>query len=108
MVIYYTISKISINHSNTRPNRRELSGYRREAFYPCYGLAEATLIVSGSTKGTKPIVRTFSGTDLSQSRVVEVSADHEDARPLVGCGHNLPDGDIAIVEPNTLTTRPMG
>ena len=22
-------------------------GFRREAFYPCYGLAEATLIVSG-------------------------------------------------------------
>ncbi|NMO23678.1 AMP-binding protein, partial [Pyxidicoccus fallax] len=26
-------------------------GFRREAFYPCYGLAEATLIVSGGEKG---------------------------------------------------------
>ena len=25
-------------------------GFRREAFYPCYGLAEATLIVSGGFK----------------------------------------------------------
>src|SRR6202000_1462533 len=29
-------------------------GFRREAFYPCYGLAEATLIVSGGRGGTTP------------------------------------------------------
>jgi acyl-CoA synthetase (AMP-forming)/AMP-acid ligase II len=31
-------------------------GFRREAFYPCYGLAEATLIVSGGRRDTPPIV----------------------------------------------------
>src|SRR5271163_3902386 len=29
-------------------------GFRREAFYPCYGLAEATLIVSGGRRDTPP------------------------------------------------------
>lgn len=30
------------------------AGFRRDALYPCYGLAEATLMVSGSTPGTAP------------------------------------------------------
>ncbi len=31
-------------------------GFRREAFYPCYGLAEATLIVSGGRRDEPPAV----------------------------------------------------
>src|SRR3984957_9573785 len=31
-------------------------GFRREAFYPCYGLAAATLIVSGGRRDTPPTV----------------------------------------------------
>ena len=31
-------------------------GFRREAFYPCYGLAEATLIVSGGRRMAGPRV----------------------------------------------------
>ena len=34
-------------------------GFRREAFYPCYGLAEATLIVSGGYKDASPSIRDF-------------------------------------------------
>ena len=34
----------------------EPCGFRREAFYPCYGLAEATLIVSGGLKAAAPVV----------------------------------------------------
>ena len=35
-------------------------GFRREAFYPCYGLAEATLLVSGGRAFHPPIVRRWS------------------------------------------------
>jgi acyl-CoA synthetase (AMP-forming)/AMP-acid ligase II len=31
-------------------------GFRREAFYPCYGLAEATLLVSGGQRSEPPAV----------------------------------------------------
>lgn len=31
-------------------------GFRREAFFPCYGLAEATLLVSGGPQGSLPVV----------------------------------------------------
>ena len=37
----------------------EPCGFRREAFYPCYGLAEATLLVSGGLKANPPVVRTL-------------------------------------------------
>ena len=32
-------------------------GFRREAFYPCYGLAEATLFVTGAAHGSAPVPR---------------------------------------------------
>src|SRR6185503_16789417 len=32
-------------------------GFRREAFYPCYGLAEATLFVSGGPKESAPAIK---------------------------------------------------
>ncbi len=37
----------------------EPCGFRREAFYPCFGLAEATLIVSGGYVDRPPVVRTL-------------------------------------------------
>jgi amino acid adenylation domain-containing protein len=36
-------------------------GFRREAFYPCYGLAEATLFVAGGRRGQPVTVETFEG-----------------------------------------------
>jgi acyl-CoA synthetase (AMP-forming)/AMP-acid ligase II len=61
-------------------------GFDRSAFYPCYGLAEATLVVSFSDPAGPPVVRSFGA---------------ESARPLVGCGRSAPDQRIAIVDPAT-------
>src|SRR5215204_2011278 len=35
----------------------EPCGFRRSAFYPCYGMAEATLLISGGAKAAEPVVR---------------------------------------------------
>jgi amino acid adenylation domain-containing protein len=78
-------------------------GFRREAFYPCYGLAEATLIVSGGAAPEPPIVRTFRGAALENNRVSETPADQDGARALVGCGRSLEDQQVVIVHPETLT-----
>ncbi len=43
-------------------------GFRPEAFYPCYGLAEATLIVSGGYVGRPPVVRPFDAAALGAAR----------------------------------------
>ena len=76
-------------------------GFRREAFYPCYGLAESTLIVSGGHVKKAPVVRAFDREALAEGRVV--ASDRQDAgsRALVGCGGVLPDEEVLIVDPGT-------
>jgi acyl-CoA synthetase (AMP-forming)/AMP-acid ligase II len=79
-------------------------GFRQEAFYPCYGLAEATLIVSGKRPATQPIVQYFAATELSMHRVkplIEAGQQAEHGRALVSCGQALSGQCIEIVEPGT-------
>jgi len=73
-------------------------GFKRESFYPCYGLAEATLFVSGGIKGKEPVTCTVSAADLSENRVVSAAADGA-GRTLVSCGKSWLDLRIIIVDP---------
>lgn len=81
-------------------------GFRKEAFYPCYGMAETTLLVSGGLKTEAPIIRYFDGKALAENLVVAVNADHEDSRALVGCGRMWLEEEIAIADPLTLKQCP--
>jgi 8-amino-7-oxononanoate synthase len=74
-------------------------GFRREALYPCYGMAETTLIVTGGKKSEPPVVRSFMGKALDEHRIVPVPEDHEDARKLIGCGRIPPGEQVLIVDP---------
>ena len=78
-------------------------GFRLEAFYPAFGLAEATLMVSaGGPKPRAPLFITARASALEQERrVVEVAPDEPGARSLVGCGQPIADTEIAIVDPET-------
>ena len=82
------------------------SGFRREAFAPCYGLAEATLIVSGNEKSAPPVTASFNKKALQKQQVKAADAADQLAHPLAGCGRVLPDMDIAIVDPETRLTCP--
>jgi amino acid adenylation domain-containing protein len=74
-------------------------GFRREAFYPCYGLAEATLFVTGGRREEPPVVRSFDAAELELHRVVETTGEKE--RKLVGCGRTRAGLELAIVDPET-------
>jgi acyl-CoA synthetase (AMP-forming)/AMP-acid ligase II/acyl carrier protein len=82
-------------------------GFRREAFYPCYGLAESTLIVSGGRKADAPVIRSFDAAAFEDHRVQPASSD-ESAKRLVGCGQAQADGVIEIVDPATHTRCAAG
>ncbi len=84
----------------------EPCGFRREAFYPCYGLAEATLMVSGGFKSKPPVVRSFDTKALEHNQVEETAARQDGATEQVGCGGNLLDQQIVIVDPDRLTRCP--
>ena len=73
------------------------AGFDAAAHYPCYGLAEATLMVSGGRPGAPPMVRRFRAVGL-EARRAEESAPGEPRRCLVGCGQPLGDQRVAIVE----------
>lgn len=66
-------------------------GFRPEAIWPCYGLAEATLIVTARKKGT--------GTKVDVGPL---------GNPVVSCGFPIGDEDVRIVDPNTFEEMPPG
>jgi len=74
-------------------------GFTPSAFYPCYGLAEATLMVSGSKRGSGARVETFHNSALTECRVEPVPGDATRARRLVACGSPVGDLRVAIVDP---------
>ncbi len=81
-------------------------GFRREAFYPCYGLAEATLIASGGLKAAPSVTFTVQQAALEHNRVVAASQEDVGTRTLVGCGQSLGGHKIVIVHPETLDRCP--
>jgi len=72
-------------------------GFRREALVPCYGLAEATLMVAGGPAGEGPVRLAVDGAALDDARVVVVPAEERGARVLVGSGRVMPDVALRIV-----------
>ncbi|HEX3984001.1 MAG TPA: fatty acyl-AMP ligase, partial [Acidisoma sp.] len=72
-------------------------GFLREAFYPCYGLAEATLMVTGGGRLREAALD--SPDDASASKK---------AASFAGCGKARDDAKVMIVNPETLRLCPPG
>lgn len=71
--------------------RFEPFGFKAETFYPCYGLAESTLFVTGPRVGDPTVVFERSG-----------------AGQAIGCGKTWCDTRAEIVDQHTLRTLPEG
>jgi amino acid adenylation domain-containing protein len=78
--------------------------FRASAFLPCYGLAEATLMVSGAHWAGEP--RYFNADQLRQGVAAVAESKDEDARPLAASGPILGNQQAIIVDPET--NRPTG
>ena len=81
-------------------------GFRYDAFLPCYGMAETTLIVTGCNKTEAPITMSLDGRALDEHRVVPVAPEHAAARVLVSCGNILPGEDVIVVDPESFDRLP--
>lgn len=82
----------------------EPCGFQPEAFFPCYGLAEATLFVSGNPVVRPPVIKMFAAESLAKHRVEEQAADADvDVQELVSCGTTLLGQETLIVNPETST-----
>jgi acyl-CoA synthetase (AMP-forming)/AMP-acid ligase II len=78
-------------------------GFNPDAFLPGYGLAEATLMVSGKHRGTGFSIKQVDKTCLEQHHVIEVDPHSENAQTLVGCGWVPCEQQAIVVHPERLT-----
>lgn len=80
-------------------------GFDGAAFTPSYGMAEATVYVSGEPD-PRPLTRSVSGAALEAGRLVAASGD-DDATEVVNCGRP-DDFTCRVVDPVTLRVLPEG
>lgn len=80
-------------------------GFRPEAFYPCYGLAEHTLFVTGGEKSRAPVIATMdvgAGSDAENAVVATLrDAMLDETKTVVGCGCPADDSRLLVVDPQT-------
>jgi acyl-CoA synthetase (AMP-forming)/AMP-acid ligase II len=82
-------------------------GFRAQMHHPCYGMAEATLIVSGGGIDEIPTVLRLDADALSAGRAADAGADTQSPpRELVSCGRSIRDEIIRIVDPSTFELCP--
>ena len=79
-------------------------GFDYDAFYPCYGMAEATLIISGGSKNAAIVTKTVQGKALEKNRIKLAEPNEPHPHTLVSCGQGLKDQKLAIANPETMIT----
>ena len=96
------------------------AGLSSDALTPAYGMAEATLAITGKSRGTLPRAESFHADSLQAippiaKRVARPRADRgvdpderKGAVTLVGCGRPMRDTDVRIVQPETRQPLPDG
>ncbi len=75
-------------------------GFRRDAFYPVFGLAEATLLVSANIRPKTPLELRFDARALLERRLRPPS-DDAPVRALVGLGRVHGGMEVAIIDPDS-------
>ncbi|WP_194905956.1 type I polyketide synthase [Catenulispora rubra] len=83
-------------------------GFDRRAFMPCYGLAEATLLVSATLPGQGADASAFDSAALEQGAARPASLGTARRTELVGCGGSADEVSVAVVDPATGRRLPEG
>jgi acyl-CoA synthetase (AMP-forming)/AMP-acid ligase II len=78
-------------------------GFKKSAFYPCYGMAEATLMITGGKKNQPPKVKYLDKVALEKNRVIVTEDNKPGVTSIISAGYSWLDGKIAIVDPQSLT-----
>ena len=78
-------------------------GFKSTAFYPCYGMAEATLMITGGDKAKSPTLKYLDKFALEENKVVIADKSQPGITTIVSAGYPWLDGKIAIVDPDSLT-----
>jgi acyl-CoA synthetase (AMP-forming)/AMP-acid ligase II len=88
-------------------NKFSSCGFRSQFFYPCYGMAEATLMITGGQLDSPIVALDLDAEELLHGRTVPASSSSKSIRTLVGCGWPWLGMDIVIVNPDSLLRCPQ-
>ncbi|OGB53351.1 MAG: hypothetical protein A2503_05285 [Burkholderiales bacterium RIFOXYD12_FULL_59_19] len=83
------------------------AGFHASAFFPCYGLAEATLMATAVRRGEGAHVVAFDSATLTVGQALRVAVAHN-TTTLVSCGHAGTQVGLRIVNPHTQRVCPAG
>ncbi|HTV23139.1 MAG TPA: AMP-binding protein [Polyangiaceae bacterium] len=81
------------------------AGFDAGALYPCYGLAESTLLVTGGRRGEGARAARFDARALGEGRALEADGPAS-SQALVNCGKAQPEHDVVVVHVDT--AEPVG
>ncbi len=81
------------------------AGFRPSAIYPCYGMAETTLMVSGKHHLEDMRSLSVDAQALAKGQVRIAAESDEGSRALVSCGSVHPSLDLRVVDPVLRTER---
>jgi acyl-CoA synthetase (AMP-forming)/AMP-acid ligase II/alkylation response protein AidB-like acyl-CoA dehydrogenase/acyl carrier protein len=105
------LSSLSVAYNGSEPIRaatlRSFSaafancGMRTESMFPCYGMAETTLFVSGGPIDSAPLIRTVSKSLLEGNQIRDARPGDADAREIVSSGRIAAATEVLIVDPET-------
>ncbi|MBZ0257103.1 fatty acyl-AMP ligase, partial [bacterium] len=79
------------------------TGFRKESLYPCYGMAESTLMISGGAVNSLPEYASVDRDALEENQIINVDGNHAQTRYIANCGSVRLDTNIFIVDPQTNT-----
>ncbi|HEY1615970.1 MAG TPA: AMP-binding protein, partial [Streptosporangiaceae bacterium] len=84
------------------------AGYRESALIPCYGMAEATLFVSGKPDGTSPRSTWLDKAALEQGGATAATAGAAGATEVMSCGAVAHGHEVVIVDSRSRRPVPPG
>ncbi|MES2731162.1 MAG: beta-ketoacyl synthase N-terminal-like domain-containing protein, partial [Bacteroidota bacterium] len=73
------------------------AGFSSQAFFPCYGMAETTLIVSGEFNRREAQIVDAKALE-TQHAIINCALSDDDAREFVRCGSTYGDQQVEIVD----------
>ena len=76
--------------------------FKETAFYPCYGMAEATLMITGGDYQQAPQILHLDKSALENNQV-QIRNKSNSTSSFLSAGHPWLDGELAIVNPKTAT-----
>jgi amino acid adenylation domain-containing protein len=76
-------------------------GFHYRSFLPCYGLAEATLMVSAGSKRKRPLVLEVDRDELEKRGSAIPAVDGHVAYRVVSCGRPVAGQQVVVVDPRT-------